>query len=330
MRLLLFLLHINVLCYVSFCSEMLSNGDTVNLETICRQINSKYVQDYISTYSIFFVRGEPVRIGRAKPATIERIQRLFQIVSADQDRKLIIEYQAGASTLSHDGSLSSYTDQAPHDSDIAMGIFLHLCDAGSESSTRLFTHKFSLEHYVDVVTSIPEPSLPGLSRGIDKVGIVRDDREYRQARGDRGILANIGGHFSSARDEEERPHFNVYVTHDYRKGTSARIQNTTPANHFSSYGTPYQPWPEGAVGIELLSVIDGRQNVFECVIVLLVELVRRHDPSVRDFGRGSTLYRLILDVFRANDWKELGVLLKVPPAPLALTHSTSIGRTTTS
>lgn len=268
-----------------------------------------------------------MRVGRAKPATIERIQRLFQIVSADPDRKLIIEYQSGVSAHLGSGS-ASYTEQAPHDSDIAMGIFLHLCDAGSESSARLFTHKFSLEHYVDVVSAIPEPSLPGLSRGVDKVGIVRDDREYRQSRANGGIMASIGGYFSSARDDEERPHFNVYVTHDYRKGTSARIQNTTPANHFSSYGTPYQPWPVGAVGIELLSVIDGRQNVFECIIVLLVELCRRHDPAVRDFGRGSTLYRLILDVFRANDWKELGVLLNVTPAPPALTHSATATHST--
>ena len=49
----------------------------------------------------------------------------------------------------------------------------------------------------------------------------------------------------------------------------------------------YEPWPEGDVGVELLHVIDGRQNCYEAIVVLLVLMVKLHDPAIKVWARKS-------------------------------------------
>ena len=55
----------------------------------------------------------------------------------------------------------------------------------------------------------------------------------------------------------------------------------------------YEPWPEGDVGVELLHVIDGRQNCYEAIVVLLVLMVKLHDPAIKVWYAYTRAYDIV-------------------------------------
>lgn len=301
----------------------------MNLDQVlnqCRAMQLPEVNDYLVCYGIFFRYGETIRPGGASKLMTQRLRALATHVSNDPDRYLHIDSNVSKAQLS-----------SLHDADVVMSLFLHLCDTSSDShfgSSRLSSVKFSDSHYVDDINVLPEPSLPGLSRGVDRVGIVRDSRSIRLEES-RAPFANADSRFGallsssplvetgsgSAFNDTSRPHFNLFVVHNYRKDKPpSRLTPTRSA--YAGLGmtaktsagglSVYEPWVAGDVGVEVLNVLDGRQNCFECIVLLLLLLVLYHDPSIgSEYGRSSNLQRLALEVFRARDLRELDSILSV-------------------
>ena len=303
------LLSIEKLLLLESTSETINQvtGEKMALEYVinqCKAMQIKAVNEYIETSTIFQTKDKLV-----SPGYVKRIKALYEQVSSDPLKTLQIDhyrYHPSSSTPSP-GLTPTGTDTTPvpHDADIVITLFLHLCDSAFDASSKMYTNKFSSDHYADGLTRVPEPTLPGLSHGIDRVGIVRcintdDDSTsskpytspYPSDGGDIGRY-NINTSPYYLRRREQRPHFNVYIVHDYNE---AKYKNRINRHLYPSITTKtpvrtrqevrymsamYEPWPEGDVGVELLHVIDGRQNCYEAIVVLLVLMVKLHDPAIK-------------------------------------------------
>ena len=96
--------------------------------------------------------------------------------------------------------------------------------------------------------------------------------------------------------------------------TSANInirQNKSTSTTSTTANT-IEKWPEGEAGVEILNVIEGRQNCFEAIIIFLIVLISYEDPLViRSMGQGAAFQRMLFDIFKVVDWSELEILLNL-------------------
>lgn len=324
----------------TFCSELGLNGESMDLDhvvTRCRNLNIYALQDYLQACTIFCLRGASSGYdftGRKvdRSSLLHTIKRMREIAS-HPEHYLRIDFNYRHSVISSNNisssagvstPLSPYSNYSPpHDSDIAVGIFFHMCQTALNSSLMSTRSKFIADHYADDVSLIPEPSLPGLSKGIDKVGIVRtiSSNKGSSATND-SIRMN-----TDINNNAERPHFNVFIIHDpskpelspySRHRCNSVVDSNNATTHHSSHtlsmtGGKIQidSWPTGESGIEILKIIEGRQNCFEALVIFLVVLVgRAEDPAtIRSLGQGATFQRMIFDIFKVSDWAELELLL---------------------
>jgi hypothetical protein len=272
--------------------------------TKCREMGLQPIQEYISNYNIFFLRGSSQNLGQESPAVVRKFRQIYDQLVSDKDKYLQFDSLPSIQTPSEKEQVLN--------EDIVIGAFLHYCDTAFESfSTRIYSHKFSQEHYVDQITLIPEPSIPGLSRGLDKIGIVRDQLDWRS-------FSNFASPKPYLRSLDKKindnPHFNIFITHNPKKDVvpSKNRSRITSLKNLQQYiFASHEPWPEDEVGIELLNVKEGRENCFECIVLLLLVMIKNQAQAVQDFGKGIALQKFTFEVFNVSTWKDLEKLIGI-------------------
>jgi hypothetical protein len=125
------------------------NGENMDFNyvvTRCRNLNLQALPEYLYAYTIFTLRGDPTIYDH------KAVMRRMREIASDPENYLRIDfnYRYSTTTNLYNSYKSTQKSQSvPHDSDIAIGIFFHMCESALNTTTVKYSNiKFMTDRYV--------------------------------------------------------------------------------------------------------------------------------------------------------------------------------------